>query len=221
MNTVFMIWFGDEMPEIRKNSIKQFEKVSETNAVLITEENVDDYILDSEPLHSAYECLSWTHKSDYIRAYLMRFYGGGYSDVKMTTGSWKDSFEKLNGSDALANGYKELSKRSVPAGGGLRKNWHRLIGCSAFICKPQTKFTEDWYNKMMLTLDKNLKQLKKYPAKGCCDRFRGGPRNPITNQRRYPFRWQDLLARNFHWINLKYTDEILTTLPKPNFDSYK
>jgi hypothetical protein len=218
MNNVYMAWFGDEIPEIRKSSIEQFEKVSETNVVLITNENMGDYILDSEPLHPAYECLSQMHRSDYMRTYFMNFHGGGYSDIKMTTGSWKSSFDKLNNSDAWAIGYKELSKRHVPFGGGARKHWRRIIGCSAFICKPQTEFTKHWYDRMISVLDKKLEQLKKFPARGCCDRWRGGNRRDRRAQ--YPLRHLDLI-RHWHLSVCKHSSHMLNTLPKPNFDTYK
>ncbi len=46
--------------------------------------------------HQAYAYLSEVNNADYLRTYFMRFYGGGYTDVKMHRGSWVSSFEKLN-----------------------------------------------------------------------------------------------------------------------------
>ena len=53
---------------------------------------LDKYILQEHPLHQSFNYLSETHKADYLRTYFMRFHGGGYSDIKKTSGSWIDSF---------------------------------------------------------------------------------------------------------------------------------
>ena len=222
MNNVFMIWFGDEMPETRKNSIEQFEKVSETNVVLITDENVGDYILDSEPLHPAFQYLSLVHRADYLRTYLMNFHGGAYSDVKPTTGSWLESFEKLNDSDdKWAIGYREINKRAVcfPTGNKrFRKCWHQLIGVCAFICKPQTDFTKCWYNQMISLLDEKHKELEAHPARPHVANDRA---DLPTSHTRYPMYWNEMLGRIFHPLSYEYRNKLLKTLPKPIFKDYK
>ena len=84
----------------------------------------------------------------------MNFYGGGYSDIKCTTGSWKQHFLNLQNSDKWICGYKEIKKGGV-ACPSLRKKWKFLIGNGAYICKPQTPMTKEWYSQMILLLDKN------------------------------------------------------------------
>lgn len=81
------------------NSIEQLKTITECNIIFIDKNNLKNYILHDYPLHNGYEYLSAVHKADYLRTYFMNFYGGGYSDIKKTTGSWKKSFEDLYNSD--------------------------------------------------------------------------------------------------------------------------
>ena len=50
--------------------------------IFITEKNIDDYILKEYPLHPAFKYLTNIQKGDYMKAYMMNFYGGGYTDIK-------------------------------------------------------------------------------------------------------------------------------------------
>ena len=66
----------------------------------------------------------------------MNFYGYGYSDIKCTTSSWKNSFNELYNSDYWICGYKEIE-------GGvaylpLVDKYNELIGNCAYICKPNS-----------------------------------------------------------------------------------
>lgn len=133
MSVVYMFWFGYNMSDDRKRCFEQFKEISETKVILITYKNLNNYILDSEPLHPAFKYLSYTHQADYLRTYFMNFYGGGYSDIKMTTGSWKKSFDDLYNSDKWINGYQEIGYNGV-AVNYLKSNWYELIGNGAYIC---------------------------------------------------------------------------------------
>jgi hypothetical protein len=93
----------------RHECLEQLKEKYECNVILITTHNLNEYIKKEHPLHPAYEYLSETHKADYLRTYFMNFYGGGYSDIKKTTGSWKKSFEDLRNSEYWICGYKELN----------------------------------------------------------------------------------------------------------------
>ena len=101
---IYTFWTGDnEMPENRKRCLYLIKKLSNVDVILITKDNLNQYIL--EPLHPSYEYLSFTHRADYLRTYFMHFYGGGYSDIKETTGSWDKYFDILDSSDYYAIGY--------------------------------------------------------------------------------------------------------------------
>jgi len=208
---IFLFWTGDnELTHNRKESLEQFSRVSKCNIILITNKNLNDYILEEEPLHPAYQYLSLTHKSDYLRTYFMNFHGGGYSDIKQTTGSWVESFDVLlNRDDIYILGYKEIN------GGVAHKDyldkWNELIGNGAYIAKPHTPLTEKWYLEMKNLLYNKLEMLKKYPATSIRDC------NEISN---YPIQWNEMLGRIFHKICYEYKDKLLNILPISIFKNY-
>jgi hypothetical protein len=74
--TLFLIWFGglENMSANRKKCLDSIYQHAGVDIVLITEDNLNHWLV--EPLHPAFEYLSLTHKADYLRSYLMHFYGG-------------------------------------------------------------------------------------------------------------------------------------------------
>jgi len=213
MNHIYVFWTGtNEMPENRVRCLEQLKTVSESDVILVTRQNLNDYILQSEPLHPAYFYLSETHRADYLRTYFMNFHGGGYSDIKETTGSWKSCFIELYNSDKWINGYKEID-------GGVAyppaaEYWREMVGNGAYICKPQTPLTKEWYNDMISLLDSKLDQLKLYPStfpQDCAEVSSG----------KYPIAWNEMLGRIFHRISYKYKDHVLNTLPISVFYNYR
>lgn len=210
MNNIYIFWTDDnKITKNRLNSIKQLKEVTESNIIFVDKNNLKNYILDEHPLHPAYEYLSAVHKSDYLRTYFMNFHGGGYCDIKKTTGSWKKSFENLyNNSNAWIIGYKE-----IPGGSPVNINHNYLIGNGAYICKKNTKLTNEWYNNMILLLDKKLEDLKKNPANNPRDSF-------SNNGSKYPISWAEMLGCIFHPLIFKYKDNVLNTLPILIFNNY-
>jgi hypothetical protein len=211
--TIFCFWTGTNQPsQQRATCLQQLKEVAGCNVILITPLNLKEYILETEPLHPAYDFLSETHKSDYLRTYFMHFYGGGYSDIKCTTGSWIDHFESLQNSDKWITGYKEIN-------GGVAYQpyvnyWPELIGNGAYICKPKTPLTEEWYTSMILFLDTKLDALKQYPSTFPQDRAE------VSNGK-YPIEWNEMLGRIFHRVCYKYKDQLMNTLPISIFHSYR
>jgi hypothetical protein len=139
----------------------------------------------------------------------MNFYGGGYTDIKQTTGNWSASFDELNDDDTKwAVGYKE-------ALWALKDSKYMdlsedIIGNCAYICKPNTPFTNKWYNTMMKLMDKKLEALKLSPAMHPQDSYEG-------SNGRYPLRWQEMLSDIFHIQVFQYRKHILYILPAPVF----
>lgn len=141
----------------------------------------------------------------------MHFYGGGYSDIKKTTGSWALAFEKLQNSEYWICGYPEIS-------GGVayepyQNYWSDLVGNCAYICKKNTPLTQEWYNTMIQLLDSKLEDLKLNPAKHARDQ-----KSPNS---KYPIEWNEMLGRIFHKISYKYKDKILNILPINIFTNYR
>jgi len=140
----------------------------------------------------------------------MHFWGGGYSDIKQTTGSWIEAFQALEVSDAWICGYKEV-KGGVAYGPAIHE-WASLIGNGAYIAKPQTPLTSAWYSSMIAFLDTKLELLKAHPAqtyRDCAETGSG-----------YPIEWNEMLGRIFHRVCYEHTDKLLNCLPISIFNNY-
>ena len=205
---VYMFWTNNTggLTPNRIRSINQFSKVSGAEVVLVTNKNLHKYILPEHPVHPAYRYLSAVHRSDYLRTYFMHFHGGGYSDIKMTTGSWVSSFEKLNNSEKMIIGYKEIKAKDIAGPPDLQSKWMYLIGNGAYICKPNTKLTKEWYTNMIKILDYKLPRLQRFPAMYSRD-------HAEKSRNKYPIKWTEILGSIFHPLCYKYKSEILYTLP--------
>ena len=209
-NTIYCFWTGDNiMNEKRQRCLEYSKEISKCNIVLVTKQNLEQYILKDHPLHPAYQYLSETHKADYLRTYFANFHGGGYMDIKRTLGSWVECFEDLrNSDDKWMCGYR--LKNDDVAYTPNRPNFHHLIGVCGFICKPQTQLTKEWYQDMITVLDEKLEELKKNPAKYTDD--------STWKNSGYPLRWAEILGYIFHRVQYEYRDKILYTLPYLNTD---
>ena len=211
--TIYTWWTGqNEMSTDRKNCFEALKTTSECNVILITADTLPTYLKAEYPLHDAYKYLSETQKGDYLKAYFMNFYGGGYSDIKKTTGSWKSSFDTLAKSDKWICGYAEPGPAGI-AYEPVKDNWQELIGNGAYICKPNTPLTNEWYNDMIQLLDGKLEALKKNPAIF--------PQNSAEKGTGYPIEWNEMNGRIFHRLIYKYKDHIMNTLPISIFQNYR
>jgi len=169
---LYCFWTGtNKMSSQRKQALNSLAN-TQMKVVLITPSNLHEYILADAPLHRSYKYLSEVHQADYLRCYFMNFHGGGYSDIKHTTKSWRPSYNLLNKKDIWGIGYKELGPSGVATIHNnpklnqiLHKEWSKLIGNCCYIFKPNTPFTNEWYEKMMSLMNKVGDDLKKYPAK--------------------------------------------------------
>jgi FkbM family methyltransferase len=212
---LFTFWTGyNPMSENRKKCLNNLRNNTDANVLLIDVYNYEDYILQIAPLHPAFPYLSETHKADYLRAYFMHYYGGGYSDIKYATGSWLASFDEMSdpGNINIICGYKEIGPHGVPVA-ELREHWEALIGGGCYIAKPNTEFTKKWYNRMVEVLDKKLEALKQNPAKH--------PQDCSEEGTGYPLAWQEILGVIFHRVCYEERDKISQSLPILLFHSYR
>jgi len=202
------------MSSTRKACLEQLRAVSECNVILVTPDNLAGYLFPYAPLHEAYNYLSETHKADYLRTYFMHFHGGGYSDIKRATGSWRQAFADLEtaGPEKWVNGYKE-----VDGGVGYPPaipHWRELVGNGAYICRPQTALTHAWYSAMIALLDERLPRLRAHPARHPQD-FHG------CGGSAYPLEWNEMLGRIFHRICFGFRNRLLQTVPPCVFTDYR
>jgi len=120
-NIIFCFWHG---PEMSKNRKECYENILSTqdNVILLTEDNLSEFEIATRPIHKGFKYLSSTHKSDYIRSYIMNFYGGGYTDIKRQTSSWTSCFDILNNTDFLGCGYREIHPSHIAINEKTEKN---------------------------------------------------------------------------------------------------
>jgi len=216
---LFCFWTGtNEMSENRKKCLESLA-TSELTVKLITPETLKDYIV--EPLHEGFYYLSETHKADYLRTYFMHFHGGAYCDIKKLEYSWKNKMESfLKDENCWIMGYKEVGphgcaiiKNDSEMTHRLKENWECLIGNCAYLCKPLTPLTHEWYKTLMRKMDENLDQLKMFPSKDC--------RQVYSRAYPYPFEWTEILGQIFHPLLLNYKTKIRYDLPPPLFTNYR
>jgi hypothetical protein len=218
---IFCLWTDKNiMSEDRYNALSSI-KNSGLEVTFINKENLSSWIVENSPLHPAYNYLSPVHKADYLRCYLMHHHGGAYTDIKHIVNSWLLPFEQLEKSDCFINGYKEVSCLETARGRGLVKdiwlalNFYRVIGNCAYICKPNTAFTEEWFYSVQNVLDCKFDILKTYPAKHPRDFYKKVYENGLVSD--YPLRWTEICGEIFHPLCLKYSKKLLKNLPTPDF----
>lgn len=217
---VYIFWTGDnEITQNRLEGIKSLEKVCGVEVKLITPKNLPDYIKDDDPLPEAYQYLSYVHRADYLRTYFMYHYGGGYADIKPATAAWVNAFEKLEKSDAYAIGYPEVgfygvANKDIQNDNLLRDitiYWRYMIGNCAYICRPHTPFTAEWYSETKRRVIGFTDILKVHPAKDSYGRNDD-----------YPIPWSYILGQVFHPLCLKYHERLLKDKSlMPSFKNYR
>ncbi len=219
---IYIFWTGHN--EITPNRLKGIESLKKNSGVrvqLITPNNLNDYIVKDDPLPEAYNYLSLVHKADYLRTYFMYHYGGGYADIKLYKHSWIEAFEQLENSDAYAIGYKEVgwwgAANQTVKEKTLKKDleiyWRYLIGNGAYICRPYTTFTKEWYAETKKRILEKAVCLKENSAHDD---------DPFNTNENYPIEWSYLLGGVFHPLCLKYHKRLLSNNKiKPQFKDYR
>lgn len=95
-------------------------------------------------------------------------------------------------------------------GRDLRHYYNLLIGTNAYILRPGTPLTQEWYAELLRRMEKSARALAKSPGVDS----RG--RNPG-----YPLRYTELLGDIFQPLVLKYHDRVLhDERIKPVFRGY-
>ncbi|MHA6513104.1 glycosyltransferase family 32 protein [Tessaracoccus sp. Z1128] len=200
---IYTIWLGAPMSARRRASLDSLRRANpDLDVRLITEGNLDQYLLPEHPLHPTFPHMSAVHQSDYIRVYLMHFHGGGYSDLKPARRSWQLAFDRMGDPQILVTGYREVSTEYVGAaprqlGVDLRRHYRQLAGPSAFIMRPHSIFTASFYREFLRRLD-------------YCDlAFRLSPvTDPYDLPASYPLWWGELMGDILHALSLRYHDRV-------------
>ena len=225
-SVIFCIWSGDnEMSPNRRDALLSVYRETCCPVMMISPISILRWEAMNSPMHPALAFLSETHRSDYLRCYLMHNYGGGYTDIKRTSGSWIGHFHALRSSpSALALGYPEPSEHVLaPVGGQLeanmRREYRKMIGNCAYIFKPKTELTTEWIYRTHAVLDAKHEALIRNPAKHPQDEL--GKSLPDGTNSSYPIRWTELLGNVFHPLVYEFRDKIIRGEIAPSFQDHR
>ncbi len=223
---IFCAWTGGN--PMSGNRIQAFYSlVMNSGCALVTLDHRSMYRWQhpEHPFHPSFDCLSATHKADYLRCYLMHHYGGGYSDLKRTQQAWWPFFARLDESaQHLALGYTEIHPRGVapvpePLGQELRENYQKLIGLCAFIFRKRSVLTTQWLDQTHQLLDQKLAALQAHPARHpqefCGAKFEDGSLS------QYPLGWTEMLGNIFHPLIYQHAQQVLHADIAPVFVDYR
>lgn len=153
----------------------------------------------------------------------MHYYGGGYSDIKLTSGSWHGAFKAIEDDNILMCGYPEFSHYQI-AHPEYVAYWNLLIGCGGFICKPRTKLTAEWYNRTKEIVISKTDLLKQFPAthpQECSEGNGIDGIQPHGVKSNYPIEWNEILGRILHPLVFQYRYYISRTVPQPIIHNYR
>lgn len=233
---LYTFWFSNDMNEKRQQSINTLSALSGVNVILIDHDKFYTYENPEIPIHQGFKYLSDVHKSDYARAYMMYFYGGGYSDIKPNSFDWNVHFDKLFTSKKDAIGYSENSfndignfwgsNKSVNA--DVVKNYKKFVGMGHFIFKPKTDIAYQWLKEIHTKIDNVYDVLENNPglhpysvSGGIHSGYSGEVDHSIVNTE-YPFEWAELCGILMHKIqyNNKF-DNFLHGMPRTSNSSYR
>lgn len=201
---IFVLWTGDN--PLTPNRARHLASIREVNAdlevVLITPDNLGDWLVAGHPLPAQYRHLSFVHRSDVLRGYLLHHHGGGYADLKRPLHRWAPAFDRLEASDAWLLGYTETYRLQVPAVGGelyrdLRANSRQLLGYGGLIARANTPLTAEWDAQVRAVLAQHSTALAAYPG------------NTRGDNPGYPIGWTQVLAHIVAPLTWKYQDHVL------------
>ncbi len=214
--TLYVFWTeANDLTPRRKNNLQIIKDRCGVELKFLSYNDIPEYELPDHKFHEAYQYLSATAKSDYLRSYFMNFYGGAYCDIKRAEWNWNPYFDQLTDSDHWIMGYPlpQGNFHAAPEDPDhdiMFQSWNQLIGAGAMICKPRTLLTEYWFEIMTGILDSKFEQLKNNPAEHVRDRLNW----PGTNSN-YPLRWAEIGPETFFKSCFKYRNKISQQLPCP------
>jgi hypothetical protein len=217
---IWTFWTGtNPLTEARRRCLENLKQVTRVEVVLVTPETLPSYIKPEAPFHPGYEYLSLTGRSDYLRAYFMYHYGGGYSDIKESLGSWKRGFHVLETNpDIWMVGTREKKptyvgyQEDATLYKTLQENYKSLPENGAYIGRAGCPLFKDILEKIHTLLDKHLEVLRS--VESCPIRARAGDGSG------YPLRWTEIGGSIVHEMAYKYKKHIAFALPGFSTDNY-
>ncbi|MFN3999967.1 capsular polysaccharide synthesis protein [Algoriphagus sp.] len=224
---IWCYWAGGPMNESRSKSFEVLLTNIGVTVCLVNRENAIDFVQKKNPLHPAFEYLSAVHQSDYLRAYLLHHYGGGWHDIKATLMNYEKVWDHFSDPNFYLVGKPEV--KGGPAkvfdqdGRWMPDFWQELVSAIAWVGRPNTPLSRDLLNTMGAHLDVHFEMLKKNPGIHPREKkleasnplikifktieFRIKGKNP-----NYPLQWT-FFGNCFHPLNYHYKNHISNLLP--------
>lgn len=202
---IFTFWTGPN--SMTPNRLRNIDSIRELNpdieVLLITPDDLGDWVVAGHPLHPAYDQLSYIHRSDYLSAYMLNHHGGGYADIKRATSAWSGVFDRIDRSDAWMAGYRVpvrlmgTNHPNVRLEKAMLRYSETRLGQTAYIARPQTPLTREWCRAMDLVLD------------GVAEQIATNPGNPRGDNPGYPLMLNAILAQIVDPLQVKYRRHLM------------
>tara|TARA_B100000482_G_C12607895_1_gene297831 strand:- start:483 stop:1052 length:570 start_codon:yes stop_codon:yes gene_type:complete len=187
------------------------QKNLEVPIKLITTKNLKNYT--KWYVHPAVQYLSGVHKADYFRIYFLLYYGGGYSDIKRHSFSWKFAFDEFRNPNTWVIGVPEiLGGVASPPHVDLSASFDVLISNGFFIARPGNEYFAKVHARQNVILDKKWEILKQYPASNALCQY---------DCPKYPLRCAELLGEIMSEYGLMFNEHLSRTLPMPDLSNYR
>jgi hypothetical protein len=219
---VFVCWFGGYQVDHQKMSKNRFDAFTSlvknigVPVILITNNNYSSFIKKTHPIHKSFDLLSGVHKSDYMRVYLLHYYGGGYHDIKYREDSWQNCWgDWLFEDNIWIFGRREKTRKAIgysPNERHVRNHYDKLVTMGWVICKPNTLFTGKLLHKIEDVLDQKYPKLVAYPGNNSAGYYHENPYQ-MAEDNNYPLRWLEIMGEISHPLMLEITDHIKYDLP--------
>jgi len=230
---LYCFWFSGKMSENRKKSLDILRQQSKVNVVLIDLPTFYKYEHKEFSIHKGFKYLSDVHKSAYARAYMMYFYGEGYTDIKANSFDWNPYFDQLFTSNFDAIGYPEKKWNDIaPFWQGNVPNYvvinaNKFAGNGHYIFKPKTKFAYDWLVGIHKILDEKYEVLKNNDGSYSPYAIPGGVHNKnqdktVYSQVNYPISWNEINGRVRQKIEYENNfSNFILNMPYVNTKNYR
>lgn len=214
MKRVLRFWWGNNistMSEHRKNCFQSIYSNSGIETIeFITPWNYKQYEVTEHPFHEGFEYLSEVHKGDYLRAYIIYYFGGCWTDVKYIDHDWNRYFDLLEQNpDKWGIGFQEMIIDPKTQLYRVHNSDHphaKCISMAHFIFRKKTPLFFDYISRIEYKINQKIDLLKKYPGSVhpliCSDKLTNmGVKGFIPEHLlgyNYPLEWMELSGTFFH-----------------------
>ena len=200
---IWQFWTGpNPITDNRKKCIQLSGNNFGVPVKLLQGDEILKWQVPEHPFHPAYQYLSYTQRSDYLRCYFLHFYGGGYADIKEYSkdNNWKECFDIMDANkDIWVIGQHEILGGSAYREYNTIEGIEHLVANGYFIMRPQTEFTQRWFDWCTGKMDVAYEPLKK-----CWEITKNNPRIRGQLDSRYPLRWAALTGEIAHRLEWEY-----------------